>query len=225
MAPIQFGILMIPYQTLDVAGPLDILSSNSKALISPYEASGFPGTAGLTEKAIDIVFHHINTTLSPVQMTASMNVLPTTTVDDCPPLDYLLVGGPDPQTFVLDEKFAEFVKKHVGEGRGLFTTCTGGLAISSTGVLDGKRATTNHMALPLAIQTRPQVKWEKVQWVEEGNIWTAGGACAGMDMMAHWVIEKYGMELAKFGFEGLDFEPRDVNGGLVLPRQHGVEAS
>ncbi len=75
------------------------------------------------------------------------------------------------------------------------------------------------------MKLRPQVKWEKVQWVEEGNIWTAGGACAGMDMMAHWVIEKYGIELAKFGFEALDFEPRDVNGGLVLPRQHGVESS
>lgn len=63
MAPIQFGILMIEYQTLDVAGPLDILSSASKALISGYEALGLPEFAGLTEKAIDIEFHHINETM------------------------------------------------------------------------------------------------------------------------------------------------------------------
>lgn len=182
MAPIQFGVLMIEYQALDAVGPLDILSSISKTLISPYEAIGLPGTADLSEEALDITFHHINTTLDPVQLTAGIKILPTTTCDTCPPLDILLIGGPDPFTFKLNERFAEFIKAHVAAGKTVFTTCTGAWAIASTGVLDGKNATTNHGAVDLAIQQYPNVKWTKEkQWVVDGNFWTAGGACAGMD--------------------------------------------
>ncbi|KAK0111721.1 hypothetical protein ONS95_002062 [Cadophora gregata] len=222
MAPIQFGILMIPYQMLDVAGPIDLLSTSSKTLIEHYAAAGFPGMAGLPEKAIDIQFHHINTTMDPVLMSANINLVPTTTVDACPPLDYLLIGGPDPLTFKLDEKFAEFIRKHVESGKGVFTTCTGGLAISSSGVLDGRKATTNHQALEMARQMRPQVNWVKEQWVEDGQFWTAGGACAGMDMFSHWVAKHYAPEVAAVGLDGLDFEPRDIEGKRALRAEQVV---
>lgn len=63
MAPINFGVLMIDYQMIDAAGPLDILSSCSKKLISNYESLGLPDFIGLTQKSIDIEFHHIGETL------------------------------------------------------------------------------------------------------------------------------------------------------------------
>jgi transcriptional regulator GlxA family with amidase domain len=223
MAPLQLGVLMVPYQTLDAIGPLDILSSCSKALLSPYEAAKFPGMEGMTAKAIDIEFHHINETLEPLTLTANVRILPSTTCDTCPPLDILLVGGPDPLTFKLSPRFAEFIQKHVGAGKALWTTCTGAYAVAASGVLDGKNATVNHMLLEGARQTFPKVNWVERQWVVDGEVRTAGGACAGMDMVADWVIANYGMEIARFGLQSLDFEPRDVEGALVLPRQHGVE--
>jgi transcriptional regulator GlxA family with amidase domain len=225
MAPLQFGILMIPYQMIDVVGPLDILSSSSKALFSSFAEAGFTVYAEMLDKAVDIEFHHINETMDPVDMTAGFKVLPTTTCDNCPPLDYLLVGGPDPRTFQLSPRFAEFLRAHVKAGKGLFTNCTGALAIAPSGVLDGKNATTNHGALPIAKQLSPNVKWLEKQWVEDGNIWTAGGACAGMDMIAHWVIKNYGLDLAKLAFYALDYEPRDIDGNRVLPQQHGIASA
>jgi transcriptional regulator GlxA family with amidase domain len=227
MAPIQFGILMIRFQAIDVVGPLDILSSCSKATTAPLEAAGLPGFSGLTDKAIDIKFHHISTTMDPVELfTAGVRVLPTTTLNTCPPLDILLIGGPDPLTFKLDERVSDFVRAHVEAGRTLFTICTGAWAIAPTGLLDGKNATTNHGVVDLAKQQYPKVNWTKEkQWVVDGNIWTAGGACAGMDMVAAWVIQNYGMDIAKMGFYALDFEPRDVDGNRVLPQQHGVAAT
>lgn len=224
MAPLQFGILMLPYQAIDAAGPLDILSSCSKTLTAPLEAAGFPGFAGMTGKAIDIVFHHINETMEPVALTAGIKVLPTTTCDDCPPLDFLLIGGPDPFTYRLSDRFAEFLCAHAKAGKGIFTTCTGAFAISASGVLDGKNATTNHGALDVAKKMSPYVHWKKTQWVVDGDFWTAGGACAGMDMMATWVIQNYGMEVAKLAFRALDFEPRDIDGNRMFPQQHGVTA-
>lgn len=35
-------------------------------------------------------------------------------------------------------------------------------------------------------------------------------------MMAHWVMENYGMDLARIGFKLLDFEPRDVERKKVV---------
>jgi transcriptional regulator GlxA family with amidase domain len=221
MAPLNFGILMIPYQMLDIAGPLDLLCGASKTLLTSLAGAGVPGCAEMLLKAIDIEFHHINETMDPVTMTGGHRVLPTTTCDDCPPLDFLLIGGPDFTTYTLSPRFAEFIKEHVKAGKQLFTDCTGGLAIASSGVLDGREATTNHAVLEIAKKVAPKVKWVEKQWVEDGNVWTAGGACAGMDMMAHWLIKNYGMELAKFSFYGLDYEPRDIEGNRVLPQQHG----
>lgn len=215
---------MIPYQTLDAIGPLDILSSASKKLIEPFEKANLPGIKGMTEKAIDIEFHHINETLEPLTLTANVRLVPSTTCDTCPELDFLLVGGPDPFAYNLSLRFSEFIQKHVEAGKVLFTTCTGALAVAASGVLDGKNATVNHAFLDMAKQVAPNVKWQKKQWVVDGNIWTAGGACAGMDMFASWVITNYGMDIARIALGGLDFEPRDVDGALVLPRQHGAES-
>lgn len=207
---------MVPYQAIDAIGPLDILNSGSVSSINALEASGFPIPPGLSGKAIDITFHHISETLSPVHLyTANLSILPTTTCATCPVLDYLLVGGPDPMSYQLSKEFSDFIKKHVGAGKGLFTTCTGAICVAPTGILDGERATTNHMALDRARTLYPKVQWVKEQWVEEGTIWTAGGACAGMDMMAHWVRTSYGEMITQLVLEGLDFEPRDREGRVA----------
>lgn len=218
MAPteISIGILMIPYQTIDVAMPLDILSSCSTYLFEMGAKAGSLEYASLIPKTLSMKYHHINSTMSPVTLTGGFSVLPSTTIENCPELDYLLVGGPDMTSFTLSPEFSEFVKKHVESGKGLFTTCTGAFAIASSGVLDGKRATTNHEALEMARKAYPDVKWVTERWVQEGNLWTAGGACAGMDMMGHWVIDKVGVDVARIGFRGLDFVMRGLDGELVV---------
>jgi transcriptional regulator GlxA family with amidase domain len=84
------------------------------------------------------------------------------------------------------------------------------MVAAAVGLLDGLNATTNHGAVALSQQLFPKVQWTREkQWVIDGKFWTAGGACAGMDMMAHWV-----------GFMALDYEPRDVNGKQVPLRRH-----
>ncbi|KAK6614737.1 DJ-1/PfpI family protein [Botrytis cinerea] len=200
MAPINFGVLMIPYQTVDAAMPLDVLA-HSKSMMEACQSPEAPEIDRLLPHAIDINFFHINETLEPVELTAGFKVVPTTTINDCPPLDYLLIGGTIP-TYQLPESFKSFICAH-------------------TGILDGKKATVNHSYIGYAKKHSPKVNWTiNAQWVVDGNIWTAGGACAGMDMMASWVIDRAGMDLAKLGFEILDYEPRDVRGDRVFPQKH-----
>lgn len=158
MTSIQFGILLIPFQMLDVAGPLDILSCCAKDVVRDLESDGFPGAQELTEKSLDIQFHHIGETMDPVQLSSGFKATPTTVIDNCPELDFLLVGGPDSLTIKLSYTFASFIRRHITAGKGLFTTCTGSLAISSSRVLDGKLATTNHGIVKRAREVRPNVK-------------------------------------------------------------------
>lgn len=220
MAPIHFGFLLFDYQPIDVIGPADVLRSSSKPILQAMNQV-MPVDPETIDHAPDFVFHHIGITLDPLRLSCGDFIMtPTTTVDDCPELDCLLVGGPDPSNLTMHPKHQELVRRHVAAGKLLFTTCTGAMAVAITGVLDGKNATINHGALALVKQLHPQVNWTKKQWVVDGNIWTAGGAAAGMDMVAHWVKEKFGPDVLHVGAAILDFEPRDIDGrhGVVVQR-------
>ncbi|KAM6514405.1 hypothetical protein FALCPG4_015551 [Fusarium falciforme] len=122
--------------------------------------------------------------------------MPSTTMDKCPELDILLVGGPNPINFKLHPKHADFIRKHVAAGKLLFTNCTGAAVVASTGVLDGKNATINNIAFQLMKQIYPNVKWANdKKWVMDGNIWTSGGAVSGIDMFSYWIRENYGLNV------------------------------
>ncbi|RHZ64297.1 uncharacterized protein CDV56_108475 [Aspergillus thermomutatus] len=211
MSPIRFGILMVPYQTLDVAGPVDILSSCSQPYLQVMEKGGAvpKGTSGA---GLEIEFHYVSTDMKPVQHTGNLQSLPTTTCNACPPLDYLLIGGPAPD-YQLPETFASLIRVRAQEVKAIFTTCTGALLLAQTGLLDGKNATVNHVLLPYARMQYPSVHWsDSQQWVIDGRFWTASGACAGMDMFAHWVTENCHPDVVRGGFASLDFAPRDIYG-------------
>jgi transcriptional regulator GlxA family with amidase domain len=215
MAPIQFGVLLVPCQLSDISGPLDVLFSCTKPYIEELSGTGAPNP--LADNAIDIEIHYIGETLEPVKHSAGFRSVPTTTTTTCPPLDYLLVGGTDLEYIKnLPEAMKAFIHSRLDQVKSIFATCTGGMILAQTGVLDGKNATTNHVAVPFAIQIFPDVKWSKEkQWVKDGKFITAGGAYAGVDMMVDWVIENYSRELVAFGLEALDYQPRDVNRNII----------
>lgn len=89
------------------------------------------------------------------------------------------------------------------------------MAVASSGILDGKKVTTNHMGLDVAKAQFPKVYWEKDQWVVDGKIWSAGGACAGMDMFAAWVRKNYDADVAEISNRLLDFQPRGLDKKFV----------
>lgn len=222
MAPVHIGSLVYDYQAIDVIGPFDLLNSSSKALARELQKY-IPIDDEVLERAPDFVFHHIGLTLEPVHLlTSNITIVPSTTVEECPELDLLLIGGPAPDGFKLPEKYADFIRRHVAAKKTVFTTCTGAAALAATGVLDGKRATINIVEYDWTKKAFPRVKWTKEQkWVVDGNLWTGSGAVAGMDMIAQWLKENYGLNILTNGALGLDYEPRDINGFLtVLPKRY-----
>ncbi|GKT45168.1 isonitrile hydratase [Colletotrichum spaethianum] len=221
MSTIRIASLAYQYQTIDVFGPFDVLSSGSK-LVTQLLKEYRPVSDELTAAAPEVEFHHIGVTLDPVELTAGVSIVPTATVDNPPEVDILLLGGPNPATFTLHPKFVDYIRQHVAAGKLLFTNCTGSFVAALTGVLDGRNVTINNAELEWIKKRFPKVNWTvENKWVVDGNIWTAAGAVAGMDMTAHWLKENFGEEVLTLATMGLDFEPRDVKGVLnVIPKRY-----
>jgi transcriptional regulator GlxA family with amidase domain len=222
MTPIQVGILVYDYQAIDVVGPIDLLHSAGSVFLEMSSAFG-PVNDDAIDRAPDFVFHHVGITKEPSHLfTSAITLTPTTTVDECPELDIILLGGPNPQGFKLHMEYVDLIRRHINAGKLLFTTCTGSAVLATTGLLDGRNATINHAEYKWAKETYPAVKWTKdKKWVVDDNIWTGAGAVAGMDMVAHWLKEQFGLEILIYAARNLDYEPRGVDGvALVIPRRY-----
>lgn len=227
MAPIQVGALLYDWQVLDVAGPFDLLSSVSKPILE--YANSHITTIGqhLVDKAREFEFHHIGETMEPITLlTSNFKVLPTVLVDDCPELDILVIGGTIPETHKFSEKFADFIRHHAKANKLIFTTCTGASHLASTGVLDGRNATVNNVEYGWIVKNFPKVNWSKdKKWVIDGNIWTGSGASSAMDMIAHYIKERWGLDMMIAAAKNLDFEPRDIDGMYytVFPKRYDAQ--
>ena len=178
MAPMKIAVMLESVQLGDIMG-IDLLGNCSTQYINSCEPLGYP-VDQLLPHTKEMEFFYLATTLDkPFFMTPSLSVNATHTYDSCPrDVDILLVGGPLPTHRPESSlKFMQEVKAGT-----ILTTCIGSLWLASSGVLDGKKATTNREALKLAKQFHPNVEWMDQRWVVDGNIWSSGGAQAGMFM-------------------------------------------
>lgn len=113
----------------------------------------------------------------------------------------------------------------------VLTVCTGSDLLARTGLLDGRRATTNHRAFSKVSERHGNVQWlERRRWVRSlpdesqskpsfsKEIWTSAGISAGMDLTLWFVAEVYGMDFAHEISRRLEYEWRDnVKEGSIDP--------
>lgn len=82
-------------------------------------------------------------------------------------------------------------------GARLLSVCSGAFVLAAAGLLDGKRATTHWLHAPTLARRYPLVQVEpSVLYVEDGQIYTAAGSAAGIDLGLHIVRQDYGSDIA-----------------------------
>ncbi|HEF4762068.1 TPA: GlxA family transcriptional regulator [Pseudomonas putida] len=96
--------------------------------------------------------------------------------------DTLLVMG-DNVVRPVSAGLVEFLRRASQTTRRLGSICTGAVALAEAGLLDGRRATT-HWAHAASLQRAyPQIKVEEDRiFINDGNIWTAAGMSACIDL-------------------------------------------
>ncbi|KAI1753732.1 DJ-1/PfpI family protein [Xylaria castorea] len=92
-----------------------------------------------------------------------------------------------------------FIRDRYPKLRYLLTVCTGAGLAAKSGVLDGRKATTNKQAWASITAYGPNTTWvSPARWVVDGNIWTSSGATAGLDLAFAWIEHIWGKEWAEY---------------------------
>jgi transcriptional regulator GlxA family with amidase domain len=95
--------------------------------------------------------------------------------------------------------------------------CTGTFVLASTGLLDGKAATTTWWLAPLFRQQFPQVVLEDSRMVvESSRVVTAGAALAHIDL-ALWLVRRRSPQLASLAARYLVVDARPNQASFAIP--------
>jgi len=113
-------------------------------------------------------------------------------------LDTLIIaGGPGVEAAAADTDLVRWVQSRALRARRFASVCTGAVLLASTGLLDGRRATT-HWSLCSELARRfPAVRVESDPiFVQDGPAWTSAGVTAGIDLALALVEQDLGRNVA-----------------------------
>ena len=198
----KLGIVIFPgFAVLDVAGPLQFF--NQLSLTHPMQLSIISKTL---EPVSTVPPDHLMID-KPLQQIGS-TWMPTHTFDHVPDLDILIIpGGFGNRDETIFNEISTFINKVYPKLDYLLSICTGSVMIAATGILDGRRATSNKFAWSFATRYSA-VQWvSKARWVVDGNIWSSSGVAAGMDMTYAFIAYKFSPDVAKRIADIIEYEP------------------
>lgn len=111
--------------------------------------------------------------------------------------DTIIVPGlADPTAPIMDEVLDSLRAAAANKVR-LASICVGAFILAAAGLLDGVRATTHWNATSLLAQRYPSVQVDPdVLFVDNGQILTAAGAAAGLDLCLYLIRKDYGAAVA-----------------------------
>jgi transcriptional regulator GlxA family with amidase domain len=117
----------------------------------------------------------------------------------CPPLDLILVpGGIGSARQVDNGALLDFLRARAPSAEITMSVCTGSAILARSGLLDGRRATSNKQLFKHATVQSSRVRWvPEARWVEDGPYVTSSGISAGTDMALAVIARLYGRARAE----------------------------
>ena len=168
-------------EELDWAGPWEVLAAWSRQ---------WP------DDGVEVLT--VGPSLDPVECAKGLRVVPHATWETAGKLDVLVYpGGMGTRRELKDEAVLDRIRGLAGTGTLMTSVCTGSLVYASAGLLDGRPATTYWNALDLLrslgrdVEVRPDARF-----VDDGDVVTAAGVSAGIDMALHLVARLHSRERA-----------------------------
>lgn len=108
------------------------------------------------------------------------------------------VGGPTAHVYGLNALTKDFFSESARQGNRVVSVCTGAFLLAAAGLLDGRRATTHWRYAGLLQSCYPKVLVDIDRiYIKEGNIWTAAGLTAGIDLALMLIEDDFGSSVTK----------------------------
>jgi transcriptional regulator GlxA family with amidase domain len=179
-------------EELDWAGPWEVLSF--WALMYPDD---------------DVEVFTVAEEGGPIKCAKGLRVLADHTWETVPAMDVLVFpGGQGTRRQLGDETYRKWVRGLAEGGTLMTSVCTGALVYADAGLLDDRPATTYWSAMDLLgslgnnIELRPDDRF-----VDSGEVITAAGVSAGIDMALHLVARLHSVDRAKEVRRGIQYDP------------------
>jgi transcriptional regulator GlxA family with amidase domain len=123
----------------------------------------------------------------PVRCAKRLRVLPEATLAAAPPLDVILVpGGQGTRREAKNPAMLRWIADAAARCKWVTSVCTGALLLHEAGVSRGKRVTT-HFSFVEQLRQRGADVVAGQRYVRDGNLVSAAGVSAGIDM-ALWLV-------------------------------------
>jgi transcriptional regulator GlxA family with amidase domain len=147
--------------------------------------------------------------VEPVRCAGGLRVLPDCSFADAPALDVLLVpGGQGTRVEMKNPVLLEWLAKTARSCEWVTSVCTGAAVLHAAGLAEGKRVTTHWAYLGTLREAAPKATvLERVRYVRDGNLVTAAGVSAGIDMSLWLVGQMYGVDHARLVQRAMEYDP------------------
>jgi transcriptional regulator GlxA family with amidase domain len=192
MSEFTVGIVLFEdAEELDWAGPWEVFTM---------------ARAGLDD---DLRVVTVAQTADPVRSFNGLRVLPDHTFEDCPKLDLVLVpGGQGTRKEIDNPVMLAWLAKVGAECTWLTSVCTGSLLLHGAGLVGGRRITTHWGFIPTLRERASDAEvLENVRYVRDGNLVTAAGVSAGIDMSLWIVGQIWGVPHARATQRFMEYDP------------------
>ncbi|WP_033320394.1 GlxA family transcriptional regulator [Streptomyces yerevanensis] len=112
-------------------------------------------------------------------------------------VDTLVVPGRPDNVVPRGPAVLDAIRRTHARGARIMSFCTGTFALAEAGLLDGRRATTHWMWAAAFQELHPKVLLEPdVLFVDEGDVLTAAGSAAALDLGLYVIRRDHGAEIA-----------------------------
>jgi transcriptional regulator GlxA family with amidase domain len=181
----RVGILLYnEVEVLDFAGPFEVFS------ITTYK--------GTQDKPFDV--STVAETSDVIKARNGLRILPDYTFSDAPTFDILIIpGGYGAEEIEIHNKeMINWIKDQSKNVKLLASVCTGAFLLATAKLLDGKKATTHWLDIERLEKEFENVEvLRDVKYVDQGNIITAAGISAGINMSFHIIERVLDVETAR----------------------------
>lgn len=186
--PLTVGIVIYDQvEELDFVGPYET-----------FKAAAFQGARSLGRETPALKVFTVAERAELVTTSGGLRIQPDYGFTDAPRIDLLVIPGGRSGPQLENAAMMEWLRRVTPQAHVKSSVCTGAFLLGELGLLDGHTATTHWGSLDRLAERYPSITVRRdVRWVDEGNIVTAAGVSAGIDMSLHLVERLFGREVAE----------------------------